>query len=87
MPTPPLSTLLAPHERSGQGRDGASGRCCNDKRGGGIRNQRNVVMIANRLSPVKGCEMLHYRKDGRVEGAGDYQSLGRGHQEFRETVA
>jgi ATP-binding cassette, subfamily B, bacterial PglK len=53
----------------------------------GMRGQRTVVMIAHRLSTVKGCEMLYYLKDGRVEGAGDYESLKRGHLEFREMAA
>lgn len=53
----------------------------------GMRGQRTVVMIAHRLSTVKGCEMLYYLKDGRVQGAGDYESLRRGHHEFREMAA
>ena len=53
----------------------------------GMRGQRTVVMIAHRLSTVKGCEMLYYLKDGRVEGVGDYDSLRRGHHEFREMAA
>lgn len=53
----------------------------------GMRGQRTVVMIAHRLSTVKGCEMLYYLKDGQVEGAGDYESLRRGHHEFREMAA
>lgn len=53
----------------------------------GMRGQRTVVMIAHRLSTVRGCEMLYYLKDGRVEGVGDYDSLRRGHHEFREMAA
>jgi ATP-binding cassette subfamily C protein len=53
----------------------------------GMRGQRTVVMIAHRLSTVMGCEKLYYLKDGRVEGAGDYESLRRGHHEFREMAA
>lgn len=53
----------------------------------GMRGQRTVVMIAHRLSTVKGCEKLYYLKDGQVEGAGDYDSLRRGHHEFREMAA
>ncbi|MBI1403126.1 MAG: ATP-binding cassette domain-containing protein [Porphyrobacter sp.] len=53
----------------------------------GMRGQRTVVMIAHRLSTVQGCETLYYLKDGRVEAAGDYESLKRGHAEFREMAA
>lgn len=52
-----------------------------------MRGQRTVVMIAHRLSTVRGCETLYYLKDGQVEGAGDYESLKRGHREFREMAA
>lgn len=53
----------------------------------GMRGKRTVVMIAHRLSTVQNCELLYYLKDGRVEGAGDYESLRRGHHEFREMAA
>ncbi|OYU74462.1 MAG: multidrug ABC transporter ATP-binding protein [Alphaproteobacteria bacterium PA3] len=53
----------------------------------GMRGERTVVMIAHRLSTVRGCDMLYYLKDGRVEGSGDYDSLRQGHREFREMAA
>ena len=53
----------------------------------GMRGQRTVVMIAHRLSTVRGCETLYYLKDGRVEGMGDYDSLKQRHREFREMAA
>ncbi len=53
----------------------------------GMKGERTVVMIAHRLSTVRGCETLYYLKEGRVEGTGDYDSLRSGHQEFREMAA
>ncbi len=53
----------------------------------GMKGDRTVVMIAHRLSTVRGCETLYYLKDGRVEGMGDYDSLRQGHREFREMAA
>ncbi len=53
----------------------------------GMRGERTVVMIAHRLSTVRGCDVLYYLKDGRVEGSGDYDSLRQGHREFREMAA
>ena len=53
----------------------------------GMKGERTVVMIAHRLSTVRGCETLYYLKDGRVEGSGDYESLRQGHREFREMAA
>jgi ATP-binding cassette subfamily C protein len=53
----------------------------------GMKGERTVVMIAHRLSTVRGCETLYYLKEGRVEGSGDYDSLKRGHSEFREMAA
>jgi ATP-binding cassette subfamily C protein len=52
-----------------------------------MKGERTVVMIAHRLSTVRGCETLYYLKEGRVEGSGDYDSLKRGHSEFREMAA
>jgi ATP-binding cassette subfamily C protein len=53
----------------------------------GMRGQRTVVMIAHRLTTVRSCDTLYYLKDGRVEGFGDFDSLRRGHREFREMAA
>ncbi len=53
----------------------------------GMKGERTVVMIAHRLSTVRSCEVLYYLKDGRVEGCGDYESLRRGHSDFREMAA
>lgn len=53
----------------------------------GMRGARTVVMIAHRLSTVRSCEVLYYLKDGRVEGCGDYETLKRGHSEFREMAS
>jgi ATP-binding cassette subfamily C protein len=53
----------------------------------GMKGERTVVMIAHRLSTVRGCETLYYLKDGKVEGSGDYDSLRQGHREFREMAA
>ena len=53
----------------------------------GMKGDRTVVMIAHRLSTVRGCETLYYLKDGKVEGSGDYDTLRQGHREFREMAA
>jgi ATP-binding cassette subfamily C protein len=53
----------------------------------GMKGTRTVVMIAHRLSTVRGCETLYYLKEGRVEAVGDYDSLRSGHREFREMAA
>jgi ATP-binding cassette subfamily C protein len=53
----------------------------------GMRGARTVVMIAHRLSTVRSCDTLYYLKDGKVEGFGDFDTLRRGHQEFREMAA
>ncbi|MCL9999363.1 MAG: ABC transporter ATP-binding protein/permease [Erythrobacter sp.] len=53
----------------------------------GMKGTRTVVMIAHRLSTVRGCEVLYYLKDGRVEGSGDYESLQKSHSAFREMAA
>jgi ATP-binding cassette subfamily C protein len=53
----------------------------------GMRGARTVVMIAHRLSTVRSCDTLYYLKDGKVEGSGDFDSLRKGHEEFREMAA
>lgn len=53
----------------------------------GMRGTRTVVMIAHRLSTVRGCDVLYYLKDGRVEACGDYESLRHRHSDFREMAA
>lgn len=53
----------------------------------GMRGTRTVVMIAHRLSTVRGCEVLYYLKDGRVEASGDYATLQQSHSAFREMAA
>lgn len=53
----------------------------------GMKGTRTVVMIAHRLSTVRGCEVLYYLKDGRVEGSGDYETLQQSHSAFREMAA
>lgn len=53
----------------------------------GMKGDRTVVMIAHRLSTVRGCETLYYLKEGQVEAVGTYDSLRQGHHEFREMAA
>lgn len=52
-----------------------------------LRGERTVIMIAHRLSTVRGCDALFFLKDGRIEGTGTYEELRDTHDEFRLMAA
>lgn len=52
-----------------------------------LRGERTVIMIAHRLSTVRGCDALFFLKDGRIEGRGTYEELREAHDEFRLMAA
>ena len=52
-----------------------------------LKGRRTVIMIAHRLGTVRGCDMLHFLKDGRIEGSGPFERLAASHDEFRRMAA
>lgn len=52
-----------------------------------LRGGRTLVMIAHRLSTVRGCDRLYYLKEGRVEAQGTFDELQERSREFRVMAA
>jgi len=52
-----------------------------------LRGQRTIIMIAHRLSSVRGCDRLYFLRDGRIEAEGDYDTLQENHHEFRQMAS
>lgn len=47
------------------------------------RKDRTLIMIAHRLSTVRGCDKIYFMKDGLIVDAGTYEYLCEENEEFR----
>jgi ATP-binding cassette, subfamily B, bacterial PglK len=52
-----------------------------------LRGSRTVILVAHRLSTVRGCDRVLYVEDGQVSGGGDFAELERSTPRFRSMVA
>ena len=52
-----------------------------------LRGVKTLVVVAHRLSTVRGCDRLVYFQDGRVTGEGTYDDLLQRHEAFRGMVS
>jgi ATP-binding cassette subfamily C protein len=48
-----------------------------------LRGERTLLMIAHRLTTLRGCDRLYYLEDGQIEAAGSYDELQQRHASFR----
>lgn len=48
-----------------------------------LKGDRTVIMIAHRLSTVRGCDCLYLLEDGHLKAQGDYDELCATHEGFR----
>lgn len=49
-----------------------------------LRGDRTIIMIAHRLTTVRGCDLIHVMKDGRIVESGTYDQLLTESEEFRK---
>lgn len=47
-----------------------------------LRSNRTIIVIAHRLSTVKGCDRLFFLKEGRIEASGSFEDLRLLHEDF-----
>ena len=52
-----------------------------------LRGVKTLVVVAHRLSTVRGCDRLAFLEDGRVTGEGSYDDLLERHLAFRALVS
>ena len=48
-----------------------------------LAHRKTIVLIAHRLSTVRGCDCIYVLENGRLTGAGTYDELVAGHARFR----
>jgi ATP-binding cassette, subfamily B, bacterial PglK len=48
-----------------------------------LRGRYTILLIAHRMSTVRGCDMIFHLEEGRVVGSGTYDELLRGSERFR----
>lgn len=48
----------------------------------GLKGQKTFIMIAHRLSTVRGCDLLYFMKDGKVMAKGSFDELCARSEEF-----
>ena len=49
-----------------------------------LSHRKTILMIAHRLTTVKGCDRIVLMKAGRISGSGTYEELAGGNLEFRD---
>lgn len=53
----------------------------------GLKGGKTILMVAHRLSTVARCDTIFVLKEGRLAGAGDYETLAAENEAFRLLVA
>jgi ABC-type multidrug transport system fused ATPase/permease subunit len=53
---------------------------------GSLAHKKTIVMIAHRLSTLKGCDVIYVLRAGRVAASGTYEELSRESQTFRRML-
>jgi len=48
-----------------------------------LRGRYTILLIAHRMSTVRGCDMIFHLEEGRVIGSGTYDALLRSSERFR----
>jgi ATP-binding cassette, subfamily B, bacterial PglK len=52
-----------------------------------LRGKRTILMVAHRLTTVKGADRIFYLEDGKLSGVGTYDELVRSHAGFRRLAS
>jgi ABC-type multidrug transport system fused ATPase/permease subunit len=53
---------------------------------GTLRGRSTIILIAHRLSLVRGCDVIFQLDAGRVVGSGTYEELTREAERFRRMI-
>jgi len=48
-----------------------------------LSHKKTIIMIAHRLSTVKGCDIIHFMSNGQITDSGTYQQLIDSNEEFK----
>ena len=48
-----------------------------------LSHKKTIIMIAHRLSTVKGCDIIHFMSNGQIIDSGTYQQLIESNEEFK----
>jgi len=48
-----------------------------------LSHKKTIIMIAHRLSTVKGCDIIHFMSNGQIIESGTYQQLIESNEEFK----
>ncbi|MBI3798821.1 MAG: ATP-binding cassette domain-containing protein, partial [Deltaproteobacteria bacterium] len=52
-----------------------------------LRGEKTLVIVAHRLSTVRGCDRLVFLRDGRIAGCGSFEELLANNEDFRVMAA
>ena len=49
-----------------------------------LSHKKTIIMVAHRLTTVKGCDIIHFMSNGRIVDSGSYEHLISTNDEFRQ---
>jgi ABC-type multidrug transport system fused ATPase/permease subunit len=52
-----------------------------------LSHKKTIIMIAHRLSTVKGCDLIHFMSNGKIIENGTYQQLIASNEEFKKMAS